>query len=487
MVSDSVMQRPWTLGWVASVCRARIAGVSSADWEALSRIEPSGASIDSRRVRGGEVFVALPGSRRDGHEFVGHALRAGAVGAIVEERFLAGERVWETGVLLVVDDCLGAMTRWAAAAREAASPRVLAVTGSSGKTTTKEIAAALLRHQGPTVATRGNRNNEIGLPLTLLELTPGTKFLVVEMGMNHAGEISRLSRTARPDVAVITCIGRAHEGFLGGREGVLEAKLEILDGMDPESGVLVLPDDDPILRERVRKRWGGEVRLFGLGSATDYRAEQVQVSEAGTHFVLAGRIEGRIRSRLLGEAGLKSILAAVAAVHSLSGSRPNLEAVSAIEPVPGRMDAVEHEGVLWIIDSYNASPESTIGNLRFVCEGFRERRKIFVFGGMRELGGASPERHREVGSAAGGCDVCIFVGEDARQSAAPAQRAGAPHVSWYPEIGGAASELKRILRPGDIVFLKGARAAAMERIAVELGVVPPSYVKAVEGHGADGP
>jgi len=469
---------PWSLGAIARATRATVAGISPEDWKLVSNLSVAGVCLDSRRVAGGEVFVALAGERHDGHQFIPPALEAGAAAAVARRAWWSRRKAARSGgIHLLVDDPVEALQEWAAALRVALAPKVIAVTGSSGKTGTKELILALLRGRGRVVGTIGNRNNEIGLPWTLLQLREGDAFAVVELGANHRGEIARLARVARPDVAVITGIGRAHLGRFGGPEALLEAKMEILEGLSPD-GALVLPDDDPRLEEAAR-RWSGRIVRFGLGSAAEISAERVEATLDGTEILLRGRSEP-LRLRLLGQAAARAALAAAAAVWALGISDPDWGALAEAAPVPGRLDPVVKDGVTWLLDTYNASPESVLHALGFLSGLPVSGRRVLVFGGMRELGGESEAIHAEMGRAAGFCDAAVFLGEEARASAPEAQRAGARHVLWCAEASAAARFLHAYLRPGDAVLLKGARAAALERIPVDLGVIAPSY-----GEGGD--
>jgi UDP-N-acetylmuramoyl-tripeptide--D-alanyl-D-alanine ligase len=430
-------------------------------------------ALDSRRIAGGEVFVALPGAKVDGHDFIPQAFEAGAAAAVARRAGWSRRKASRAlGIHLLVDDPRAALQAWAGALRRRIDPKVLAITGSSGKTTTKEMAHALLG-EADSIRTLGNRNNEIGLPWTLLQLRPGVRSAVVELGANHPGEIDRLTRLACPDVALITGVGRAHVGLFGSVEAVREAKLEIVHGLPPD-GTVVIPDDDPALEARLRERWPGRVMRFGWSERADLRATSLTCRLDGSRLEIAG-LARPLELQVLGEAGARGALAALAAVRALGRGEPDATRLESVRPYPGRLDPIAHGGVCWILDVYNASPESVLHALRFFLAAPVTGRRVLVFGGMRELGEAGPALHQEAGRAAGGCDAGIFIGEEARAAAPEAQRAGMKQVLGCDEIRDAVRFLRDYLKPGDGVLLKGARAAGLERVAQALGVVPETY------------
>ncbi len=453
---------------------ATVAGISPEDWRLVGHLVAAGATIDSRAVRGGEVFVAIEGQRRDGHEFIVESFEAGAAAVLVRRSWWSRRKAARAqGIHLLVDDPVKAMQAWAAALRQAVAPRVVAVTGSSGKSTTKELILALLHDRGDVVGTARNYNNEIGLPWTLLRMRSRTRLVVVELGANHPGEIARLTGIARPDVAVITCVGHAHAGPFGGRAGILEAKLEILTGLSPE-GVVVIPDDDPELDDAVRGRWSGRIIRFGRTDRADVRCDRDHQTLDGTELLVSGAPEP-VRLALLGEGAVRSALAAFAVTREVSPGGVDYSALSRVKPLPGRMDGRRAHGVTWLLDMYNASPESTLANLRFFEQAPVAGRKVFVFGGMRELGEETAVHHERVGAAAGFCDAGVFLGEEARLAAPVAQKAGEKQVLWCGETREVVQFLRKYLRPGDAVYLKGARAAGLEEVARQMRVIDKHY------------
>ena len=464
---------PWSLEEIHRMTRAVVAGISPQDWREVAPLAASGVSLDTRRVLGGEIFVALKGATADGHDFIPQAFEAGAAVALARRDWWSRRKASRAlGIHFLVEDPLEALQSWAGELRRRFGPKVLAITGSSGKTTTKEMAFALLG-ESDGIRTLGNRNNAIGLPWTLLQLRPGDRWAVVEMGANHAGEIARLTRIARPDVALITGVGRAHVGLFGSLEAVREAKLEIVQGLSPE-GVVVIPDDDPALEARLRECWPGRVLRFGWSERAAVRATSLACRLDGSRLEVAG-YERPLELKVLGEAGARAALAALSAVRALDVGEVDASRLERVLPYPGRLDPVTRGGVTWILDVYNASPESVLHALRFFLAAPLAGRRVFVFGGMRELGEASEALHQEAGRAAGGCDAGVFLGEEARASAPEAQRAGMKQVLWSDDFRDAVRFLREYLKPGDGVLLKGARVAGLERVAEEMGIVAENY------------
>jgi UDP-N-acetylmuramoyl-tripeptide--D-alanyl-D-alanine ligase len=424
-------------------------------------------SIDSRTLTPGDLFVALRGPRHDGHDFVGQALERGAVGALVAEgRWREDTRLRDLarrgGVWLLARDPLEALQRWAREHRRELRPTTVALTGSTGKTTTKALLAAALEAAGKVHAARASHNNEIGVPLTLLGLRGHHTHLVCELGMNQPGEIRRLVAWVAPRVALITGVGLAHVGRLGGPEAILAAKLEITEGLDPE-GTLVLPEEPERLQEAARERWPGRVLLFGRGPGCAVRLEgEPEWDWEGTRIRISG-LAAPVRLRLLGPGAVWGALAALAVCRALE---VDLEAaaarLSAVAPLPGRLRPVEHDGIRFLLDTYNASPEASEANIRFLMR-LEARRRLLVFGEMAELGPESRPCHERVGRLAAALDGAFFYGPEARwaHEAALAQGGRSRHFTDREEM---IEALAGELGPGDLVLLKGSRRTEMERV-----------------------
>ncbi len=447
----------WSLARVAALAGGRLtrpeAGGLEFGWEDLSR--------DSRTLRKGQFFLALRGEMHDGHEYLRQAADAGATGALVDHPLEDSPMPQ-----IVVDDTLAGLQRWAAKHRRSIGDLpMLALTGSSGKTTTKDLLACILADAGPVHATEGNLNNHIGVPWTLLGLAPGDRVSIVEMGMNHPGEIGLLSSLAAPTAALITDIGTAHVGHLGTREAILQAKLEILEGLPPDAP-FVLPQD-PWVLERLP---GGACRhlitTFGLSPQAGWHPMgPVGWSLEGTRF--ATPLTGPISIPLLGQGALLSSLAALAAAEALGFDAASLApALSRAVRRPLRMEPRIAAGVNWILDCYNASPESTRLAIQFLREVPHNGRRILVLGELGELGDHSRAIHEDLGRRSAGVECVLFVGEGAR-AAFDANRGSALPSSvtvWLPDPGEAAGWLRPRLRGGDLILLKGARRLALEQI-----------------------
>jgi len=419
-----------------------------------------GVSTDSRQTRAGELFVALKGERFDGHDFVEAAEEKGAAGAVVERSVPCALPQ------VVVEDALralGELGRWW---REAHAVTVVAVTGSAGKTTTKGMTAAILQRRAPCLSNPGSENNEIGLPRTLLKLSD-EEYCVLEMGARGLGQIEYLARIAQPKIGVITNIGEAHVGLLGGREKIAQAKSELLLAL-PEEGTAVLNRDDyffGLLSEMAPCR----VLSFGLGQG-DFRAEDVQVSPEGTDFVLVGPGGRRpVHLNLPGKHHVANALAAAAAAWAAGARGPDLvEGLEAFEGEAMRTQILRRpDGVTVINDAYNASPTSVAAALELLAS--LEGRKVFVFGDMLELGEEAEEAHRTVGDQArrAGVEVLVAVGDLGRLAGERAEALGL-QVLYAEDAQQASETVPGLVRGGDLVLVKASRAVGLECVAESL-------------------
>ncbi len=469
--------------------RVAVEGMTLADLaEALSGRRPPWempirhVAIDSRTCEAGDLFVALPGERTDGHQYVGDAFHRGAIAALVHQDVPAGAMVvdlergpWPESltfpVCFRVARTLDALHRWAGWWRARFPVRVIGITGSVGKTSTKELTWAILSRRYETLKTEGNLNSEIGLPLMLLRLTARHQWAVLEMGMYARGEIAALCAIARPVIGVVTMVGPVHLERLGSMEAIAAAKAELVEAL-PEDGVAVLNRDDPYVRgmaERTRAR----VFFYGLDPEADLWADEI-VSEGleGVRFDLHYRGETfrRVRVSLLGRHSVHTALRAIAVgllegltweeiFAGLRDRRAQLRLVA----VPGL------RGSTILDDTYNASPPSMLAALNLLAE--LDGRKIAVLGDMLELGAYEIEGHRLVGGRAGAvADLLITVGPRARIIAQEAMAVGLPpHRVWICDSNQEAIEvLRQILEPGDVVLVKGSRGLHMEEIVSTL-------------------
>lgn len=417
-----------------------------------------GCSTDSRTLESGALFFALRGEQFDGHRFLVEAGRRGARGAVVDARAEVDTRV----PLLPVPDTRTALGELARTWRERFKIPFVAVTGSNGKTTVKEMVAAILSPLAPTLVTRGNLNNDIGVPLTLFGLAPEHRYGVVEMGANHPGEIARLARLVQPDVAVITQCAPAHlEGF-GSVEGVARAKAEIYAGLRPGGCAVLNVDDD--FAGYWRGACAGLRQVgFGLASGADVTAVDIRAAGAAMEFVLmtgAGRVP--VTLHLFGRHNVVNALAAAACAHALGVTPDRIAAgLGAVRAVKGRLQVkAARNGARVIDDTYNANPASLDAALAVLAD-FPGRRWL-VLGDMGELGGSAPDLHARAGRAARDAGVTkLFALGPLSRNALPGFGAGATHFDAPEPL---LAELAPALAPDVTVLVKGSRAMAMERV-----------------------
>ncbi len=416
-----------------------------------------GWSVDSRTIEPDEVFFALRGPNHDGHRYVAQAIEKGAAAAVVEQPVEAN------GNLLPVRDTLVSLQTLATWARRRWAGTVIAVTGSAGKTTTKDIIAHLLGTRLRAGKSSGNLNNHVGLPLSILRLPDECEVAVVEMGMNHAGEIRRLAEIAEPEIGVVTNIGYAHVESFGSIEGVAEAKRELIESL-PAQGTAVLNADD----ERVKRfgaPHGGAVVTFGFGEDADVRAVNFMPAARGGRFEVPG--EGVFETRLEGRHAVSNILAAMA-VARVFGIRPGelRGAVASFESGAMRGRRFVHEGMTIFDDCYNSNPEA-VEVMITTLRDTPARRRIAVLGEMLELGRLTEPLHQKIGRQVAACGVDVLVGirGAARQMADAAVLAGLPASAAYffsePEEAG--DLVRKLARAGDVILFKGSRGTQVER------------------------
>jgi UDP-N-acetylmuramoyl-tripeptide--D-alanyl-D-alanine ligase len=432
----------------------------------------NGVSTDSRTVGEGELFIALKGALFDGHRFAREVLEKKASGVVIaQER--SGEIRWNgyrPKAVIAVKDTLRALGDLARERRRRFGTPLVALTGSNGKTTTKEMIAACLETAFPVLKTKGNLNNLIGLPLTLLSLTERERVVVLEMGMNVPGEIRRLTEISEPDVGLITNIERVHLEGLGSIEKVKEEKGALFGAMRKDGAILV-NQDDPLVVD-LAKEFSGQKITFGIRSSADVMAKEIRLRGAeGTSFTLIfGGQELEIHLPLVGKHFIPNALSAVA-VATLFGIEVKTakEALERFRPFPMRMEVCPLQGGKTLInDAYNANPRSMELALETLTEAKGRGRAIAVLGDMLELGTYTEEAHRELGKKAGelSMDLLLVLGKEAALVADSAIRHGmgpenARVVKSHRE---AVSILRQILRKGDWILVKGSRAMEMEKI-----------------------
>lgn len=422
----------------------------------------SGVSIDSRAIQAGQLFVALTGPRFDGHDYLNEVAGKGAVAALVER-----EVPDSTLPQLLVKDTRLALGQLGALNRGAFTQPVAAVTGSSGKTTVKEMLASILRTRGPVLATRGNLNNDLGAPLTLLELTPEHTAAVIELGASRIGEIAYTVAMTRPHVAIINNAGTAHVGEFGGPEKIVEAKGEILEGLD-SAGIAVLNLDDkafPIWKTRAA---GRQVLSFALdNSAADFHASDIGRDARGCPSFTLHSPKGvdRVQLNLLGTHNVANALAAAAAAHAMGVSLFGIvTGLNAVQPVKGRTVAqLAKNGLRVIDDTYNANPTSMCAAVDILA-GFSGR-TVLVLGDIGELGEWAEQGHREVGAyAAGKVSALYAVGP----MMAHAVAAFGEHARHFASQADLIAALDVEQDPNTTILIKGSRSAVMENIVAAL-------------------
>jgi UDP-N-acetylmuramoyl-tripeptide--D-alanyl-D-alanine ligase len=420
-----------------------------------------GVVIDSRAAGPGDLFVALPGERTDGHAFVEDAVARGARGVLVREP--PGE-LPEGTAAFVVPDTLLALQRLAAGRRDRRHVKVTGITGSVGKTTTKELGAAVLSTRYRVLKSESNYNNEIGLPLTLLELTERHQRAVLEMGMYAIGEIRTLCEIARPQIGVVTNVGPSHLERLGSMEAIAAAKSELPESLPPH-GFAVFNADDPLVRS-MADRTRAQPLFYGTSGGADVRASEIASRGLdGVSFRLHWKGETvDVNTSLPGRHIVTNALAAAAIGLADGMSLPDVAAALERAEVPLRIQVHRTKnGATILDDTYNASPASVTAALDLLAE--IPGRRVAVLGDMAELGAASREGHLTVGRrAAETADVIHAVGEQAALIAQAARVAGHRNVHHWPEKAAAGEAIAADLRPDDVVLLKASRAIALETL-----------------------
>ena len=431
----------------------------------------AGVSTDSRTIEPGMLFVALAGERFDGNEFVAAAAQRGAAGAVVSKATAAALPQ------VVVGDTQAALTALAAAWRSASGALVLGVGGSNGKTTTKEMLAAILAGAGPTLATRGNLNNHIGVPLTLLRLEPPHRYAVIEMGANHPGEIAALAALAKPSIALVTNAGDEHlEGF-GDLAGVARAEGEMYAALGPGSTAVINADDPFCETWQAMAPRGARSLRFGIDAPADVRAQaitgRIESGAFATVFTLSiGDTEARVRLPLAGRHNVLNALGAAAAAHAAGVAMPVIVAgLERMRPVSGRLQLKPGLRGSWLIDdSYNANPSSVRAGID-VLSGLPGEHWL-VLGEMAELGDETAASHAGVGDYArrAGVTRLFALGAAARYAA----DAFGARASWFHDAAELADALSASLEPGITALVKGSRVNRLERVVEQLVVPLPA-------------
>lgn len=496
---------------IAEITGGRLLGIApDAEGPVIDHV-----ATDSREVRQGTLFVAKPGEVTDGHRFVGTAFAAGATLALVE-REVPDDAGRPRPSVLVPDavEAMGALAAWVVAQLRH-DLKVVAVTGSVGKTTTKDLLRAIFSELGPTVAPQGSYNGEVGVPLTVFECTEQTRWLVVEMGATHVGNIAYLCRMVQPDVGAVLCVGSAHAGEFGGVENIAIAKGEMVEGLSPD-GAAVLNDDDERVRA-MRSRTQAPVVSFGLGArnadpestAARVWADGLSTDADGHPSLTLHFPDGTahpIVSGLIGEHHVSNILAAASAAYT-AGVEPAAIAGVLDGLGPGsrwRMERTERpDGVTILNDAYNANPQSMKGALQTLAhmggpqDSPQHRRTWAVLGEMYELGDSTVEEHNRLGSLVVRLNISklLAVGPLARPTYVTAQLEGSwgEEATWVPDLEAAQQHLEEALEPGDIVLFKSSNSAGLKTLGDRVaGLLPaqspqsPSPAAPASAHDIEG-
>ena len=425
---------------------------------------------DSRTAKPGALFVALKGDWFDGHQFVEQCAAQGADGAIVAQSWVASGPVFRDDfALIAVEDVLQAYQQIAAAYRKILPLKVVAITGSNGKTSTKDLAAAVLARRYRVTKTQGNLNNHIGVPQTLLEAGADDEMVVLEMGMNHPGEIAPLAAMAQPDTAIITNVGTAHIEFMKTRAAIALEKGMLVEAV-PSAGHVILPAEDDFA-DSLARRTKAMVVTVGLRRG-DLRAEFIVGDLHGSRFqIVEGDTRVDVRLPIPGQHMVVNALLAVAAgrVQGIALS-DCVQGIESVQLTKGRVEFKIVGGLQFVDDSYNANPDSMVAALNTLAGMPTNGRRIAVLGRMGELGDTSEAGHRRVGDAVASTriDHLITVGAEARYIAENARAGGLREIVMVADVTEAARALGEIASPEDLILLKGSRSAALENVMTAL-------------------
>src|SRR6266513_3798279 len=432
-------------------------------------------STDSRTLKHGELFVALRGENFDAHSFVESVAKAGAAGAIVDSNWTG--KIPENFALIRTEDTLQAYQNLAANYRKSLPLKVVAITGSNGKTSTKDFTAAVLGRRFRVTKTQGNFINHVGLPRTMLEATSQDEVAVWEIGMNHPGEVAVLAKLAAPDAAIITNIGTAHIEFMGSREKIAKEKGALAEAVAANGRVILNADDS--FTKTIAARARGKVILAGI-SAGMIRADEISQSATGTDFtILEGAHRCRAQLPVPGLHMVQNALLAVAAGRAFGLSLEDCAAGLIAAPLTkARLQIKDLGGVQFLDDSYNANPDSMKAALRTLVELDADGKRIAVLGEMHELGDQSERGHREVGETAAALkiDHLIAIGEAASAIADGARHCGLQKATVVNSTSEAAELLSAIAAPGDLILIKGSRASRTEEVIEHFAVRHSSFV-----------
>ena len=453
--------------FVAQACDAEI---KSGSLES----EIKNVCTDSRAAKPGDVFFAIKGEKFDGHDFIAEVAAKGVAAVVVEKSKVQSlkSKVPAGVALVAADDVRVALGKFAAAYRKEFALPVIAVGGSNGKTTTKELLASVLRQKLATLWSEASFNNDIGVPMTLLRLDKTHQAAVLEVGTNHPGELAPLVKMIAPKLGIITSIGREHLEFFGDVAGV--AKEEgMLAELLPADGVLFV-NGDCEWSEKIAKRTKAKVVRVGFGEKNDWRAKKVRLDKSGVTFQVEHAKKefcGECRINLLGKHQVTNALLAMAVGAELGLSRDEIgDGLAACQPQKMRMQFWEVNGVRVLEDCYNANADSMRAALETLCGLPLQGRRVAILGDMAELGAQTEAAHIEIGKFAAELKIgqLFTVGKNSAATAKAARDAGLPRVIEFTDVEAAMKVMKNFLKPGDVVLLKASRSSRLERIAETL-------------------
>ena len=424
-------------------------------------------TIDSRTAKAGDLFVAIKGERFDGHDFAGEVAARGVTAVVLEDGKIPGQL--PDCAVIVVPDTRAALGRLATRVRQGYTLPVIAVGGSNGKTTTKELLASILGQRGPALKSEARFNNDIGVPLTLLQLTAAHQAAVLEAGTNHPGELASLVRMIQPQLGIITSIGREHLEFFGDVAGVVQEE-GMLAELLPAGGTLFINGDSEWATAIGNRTRAALVRA-GCGIANNWRAKGIRLDKNGVTFraeTPGGDFDGEYRINLLGRHQVVNALLAMAVGASLGLSPAQVRAgLAECAPPKMRLQFWEANGVRVLNDAYNANADSTLAALQTLCDLPLQGRRVAVLGDMNELGAHAEAAHREVGQRAAelGIGQLFAVGKMASVTAGAARQAGLARVIEFTDVEAAMKAVKSFLKAGDVVLFKASRGCQLERVA----------------------
>jgi UDP-N-acetylmuramoyl-tripeptide--D-alanyl-D-alanine ligase len=450
---------PLRLSEVASMAGGRLIGPEA---------EARGLCLDTRKLEPGDLFVAIKGPRFDGHDFIKAAIKEGAAGAVAGEAWAKLRSNGASGSIISVSDTLTALHRFAENYRSSFNVRMMAITGTNGKTTTKEMIYQMASGSFRVLKNQGNLNNQYGLPLSLAGLGPGHQVAVMELGMSGFGEIALLCRLARPEIGVITNVSEGHTQFLGDVRGVARAKAELLDCLPSDGTAIINGDCDVLMEQTGRSR--ARVTTFGLDRPADVKAENVRTRVDGVSFTVDGE---EFELKLSGRHNVYNALASIAACDLLGlPRRETSRRLAEMAAVPMRQEMLRLGEIALINDAYNANPGSMRAALENLADVAGAGRRVAVLADMLELGEIGPQRHREAGELAGRtAELVVAIGELAAYINEGARSAGADSAHFRSNQE-AIPFIKKSIRPGDTVLVKGSRGMRLEEV-----------VEAIKGRG----